>query len=72
MMLISKTRYQAMQEIITDQNQTIRNLQQYIALLETENTALKQCLKFTRSSDIDIDFPNSQKGGFEGSDIFTM
>ena len=72
MMLITKTRYHALQEIITDQNQTIRNLQQYIALLETENKALKQCLKFTRSSDIDIDFPNSQKGGFEGSDIFTM
>ena len=78
-MFISKTRYQALQEIITDQNeiidvqnQTIKNFQQYIALLKTENTALKQCLKFTRSSDNDIDFPNSTKGGFEDSNIFFM
>ena len=69
-MIISKTRYQALQEIIADQNQTIKNLQQYIALLEVENKALKQCLSYC-SSDV-IDFPNSTKGGFEGSDIFTM
>lgn len=76
-MIISKTRYQALQEIIADQNeiidiqnQTIKNLQQYIALLKTENTALKQCLKFTASSD--LDFPNSTKGGFEDSNIFFM
>ena len=69
-MIISKTRYQALQEIIADQNQTIKNLQQYIALLKTENTALKQCLKFSTSSD--LDFPNSTKGGFEDSNIFLM
>lgn len=76
-MLITKTRYQALQEIIADQNeiidvqnQTIKNLQQYIALLKTENKAIKQCLSYSQS-DV-IDFPNSTKGGFEGSDIFTM
>ena len=69
-MFISKTRYQALQEIIADQNQTIQNLQHYIALLKTENKALKQCLKLTESSD--IDFPNSTKGGFEDSNIFLM
>ena len=69
-MWIKKTRYQALQEIIADQNQTIQNLQQYIALLKTENKAIKQCLKFTASSD--IDFPNSTKGGFEDSNIFLM
>lgn len=69
-MLISKITYQALQEIIRDQDQTIKNLQQYIALLEVENKALKQCLSYSQS-DV-IDFPNSTKGGFEGSDIFTM
>lgn len=70
-MIISKTRYQAMQEIIIDQNQTIDTLNSYIALLKKEIRVYKQCLQISRS-DNDIDFPNSQKGGFEGSDIFTM
>lgn len=70
-MIISKTRYQALQEIIADQNTTIQNLKHYIALLETENKALKQCLKYSVSNS-DIDFPNSTKGGFEDSNIFLM
>lgn len=68
-MFIKKTEYQAMQEIIIDQNQTIDTLQHYIALLKKEIRVYKQCLKV---SDNDIDFPNSTKGGFEGSNIFTM
>ena len=70
-MWIKKSNYQALQEIIIDQNQTIDTLQQYIALLKKEVRVYKQCLKIS-VSDNDIDFPNSQKGGFEGSDIFTM
>ena len=70
-MFIKKTEYQAMQEIIIDQNQTIDTLQQYIALLKKEIRVYKQCLRIS-VSDNDIDFPNSTKGGFEGSDIFTM
>lgn len=69
-MLISKTRYQALTAIITDQAETIQHLEQYIALLKTENKALKQCLKCDTSSD--LDFPNSTKGGFEDSNIFLM
>lgn len=70
-MWIKKSNYQALQEIIIDQNQTIDTLQQYIALLKKELRVYKQCLKIS-VSDNDIDFPNSTKGGFEGSDIFTM
>ena len=70
-MLISKTRYHALQAIITEQNHTIQNLNSYIALLKTENKALKQTITYSELVN-DIDFPNSQKGGFEGSDIFTM
>ena len=70
-MWIKKSNYQALQEIIIDQNQTIDTLQQYIALLKKELRAYKQCLKIS-VSDNDIDFPNSKKGGFEDSDIFTM
>lgn len=70
-MWIKKSNYQSLQEIIIDQNQTIDTLQQYIALLKKELRVYKQCLKIS-VSDNDIDFPNSTKGGFEGSDIFTM
>lgn len=70
-MWIKKSNYQALQEIIIDQNQTIDTLQQYIALLKKELRVYKQCLKIS-VSDNDIDFPNSTKGGFEDSDIFTM
>lgn len=70
-MWIKKSNYQALQEIIIDQNQTIDTLQQYIALLKKELRVYKQCLRVS-VSDNDIDFPNSTKGGFEDSDIFTM
>lgn len=70
-MWIKKSNYQALQEIIIDQNQTIDTLQHYIALLKKEIRVYKQCLKIS-VTDNDIDFPNTTKGGFEGSDIFTM
>lgn len=70
-MWIKKSNYQALQEIIIDQNQTIDTLQHYIALLKKEIRVYKQCLKVS-VPDNDIDFPNSTKGGFEDSDIFTM
>lgn len=70
-MWIKKSNYQALQEIIIDQNQTIDTLQQYIALLKKEIRVYKQCLKIS-VSDNDIDFPNTTKGGFEDSNIFTM
>ena len=70
-MWIKKSNYQALQEIIIDQNQTIDTLQHYIALLKKEIRVYKQCLRVS-VFDNDIDFPNSTKGGFEDSDIFTM
>lgn len=70
-MFISKTRYQALQEIIADQNQTIQSLNSYIALLKKENLVYQQL--FNSSDTSDLDFPNSQKGGFfEGSNIFDL
>ena len=71
-MFISKTRYQALQAIITDQNDTISTLNSYINMLKTENQALKMCIRVSAVSADDIDFPNSTKGGFEDSDIFTL
>ena len=70
-MFISKTRYQALQEIIVDQNQTIDTLNNYIALLKKEIRVYKQCLKISANGN-DIDFPNSTKGGFEDSNIFDL
>ena len=70
-MFIKRSTYQALQEIIIDQNQTIDTLNSYIALLKKEIRVYKQCLRISVPA-TDIDFPYSQKGGFEGSDIFTM
>ena len=70
-MFISKTRYQALQEIIADQNQTIQSLNSYIAMLKKENRVYQHLINASDASD--LDFPNSTKGGFfEGSNIFDL
>ena len=69
-MFISKTRYQVLTKIIADQNQTIESLNSCIAMLKKENLHYKHLLNVSKSSD--IDFPNSMKGGFEDSDIFSL
>lgn len=69
-MFISKTRYQALQAIIADQNQTIQSLNSYITMLTKENRVYKHLLTASESSN--LDFPNSTKGGFEDSDIFSL
>ena len=65
-MFIKKTNYQALQEIIIDQNQTIDTLQQYIALLKKEIRVYKQCLKIS-VPDNDIDFPYIQGTNVDGN-----
>ena len=55
------------------------NAQDMITSLNEENRRLKKdltdlqnfCMNFA-SDHKDIDFPNSEKGGFEGSDIFML
>lgn len=59
-MFIRKSTYQALQEIIIDQNQTIDTLNSYIALLKKEIRVYKQCLRIS-VPDNDIDFQTHRK-----------
>jgi hypothetical protein len=60
-------------------NDMIDMLNEENRVLTRENAILKRsltdlqnfCMNFA-SDHNDIDFPNSKKGGFEGSNIFTM
>ena len=62
-MIITKQHYQDLQKTILNKDQLIVKLANQIRKLETD----KQVLKNIINPDImDIDFPNSTKGGFEG------
>ena len=62
-MIITKQHYQDLQQTILNKDQLIVKLMKQIRKLETD----KQVLKNIINPDImDIDFPNSSKGGFEG------
>ena len=62
-MIITKQHYQDLQKTILNKDQLIVKLANQIRKLETD----KQVLKNIINPDImDIDFPNSSKGGFEG------
>ena len=76
-MFISKVRYDALIESMADATKTLHTAYEYIEKLKAENKQLRQdkilLLNMLKGTDpYNIDFPNSQKGGFEGSDIFTM
>lgn len=62
-MIITKQHYQDLQQTILNKDQLIVKLANQIRKLETD----KQVLKNIIEPDImNIDFPNSTKGGFEG------
>lgn len=62
-MIITKQHYQDLQQTILNKDQVIVKLAKQIRKLETD----KQLLKNIINPDImNIDFPNSTKGGFEG------
>ena len=62
-MIITKQHYQDLQQTILNKDQLIVKLAKQIRKLETD----KQLLKNIINPDImNIDFPNSTKGGFEG------
>lgn len=62
-MIITKQHYQDLQQTILNKDQLIVKLMKQIRKLETD----KQVLKNIINPDImNIDFPNSTKGGIEG------
>ena len=86
-MFISRKRYELICEIVVDQDKKIKELQNTIddmkierihtnAIMNRINNERSGLIRFISSKTIksiqDIDFPNSEKGGFEGSDIFEM
>ena len=76
-MFISKLRYDALIETISDSTKTINTAYEYIEKLKAENKQLRTEKVILQNMLRDntpnnIDFPNSTKGGFEDSNIFFM
>lgn len=76
-MWIKKSTYNEMLDLINQQRKEIEDMK--IERIKTESRYQKainmvaSLIRFISSkTDINIDFPNSTKGGFEGSDIFTL
>lgn len=59
-----------MLDLISMQAKEILELHSQVRSLQNDKRLLLNMLKGT--DPFDIDYPNSKKGGFEGSDIFTM
>lgn len=78
-MWISKKTYYRYIKAMNSANDRITSLNEENRILTKENAFLRRsltdlqnfCMNFA-SDHKDIDFPNSEKGGFEGSDIFLM
>ena len=71
-MWISKKTYYRYIKAINSANDMITSLNEENRRLKKDLTDLQNfCMNFA-SDHKDIDFPNSEKGGFEGSDIFLM
>ena len=74
-MFISKIRYDALIETISDSTKTINTAYEYIEKLKAENKQLRTEKVILQNmlrdnTPYNIDFPNSTKGGFEDSNIF--
>lgn len=71
-MLISRKRYELICEIVVDQSKKITRLEEENFKLYEENEFLKYANDQAQSYFNNLDFPNSTKGGFEGSNIFDV
>ena len=79
-MFIRKFTYDSMLDLISMQAKDIIELHDQVRTLksdlkrsQTDLLSLQRfCMNYTVDNPDFIDFPNSKKGGFEGSDIFTM
>ena len=69
-MFIRKFTYDSMLDLISMQAKEILDLHSQVRSLKNDKKILLNMLK--GNDPFDIDFPNSTKGGFEDSDIFTM
>lgn len=71
-MLISRKRYELICEIVVDQDKKIKRLEEEKRRLKRDLNDLQNfCMNYA-ADHTDIDFPNSKKGGFEDSNIFTL
>lgn len=71
-MWISKNTYNRYIQAMEKANARITSLNEENRRLKKDLTDLQNfCMNFA-SDHKDIDFPNSKKGGFEGSDIFML
>ena len=76
MRIMTKQQYDAIVDIVTGQKEIIANKEAEIKKLQAQVDRLSYLLEVSlapaKSQDKYIDFPNSQKGGFEGSNIFEL
>lgn len=76
-MFIRRFRYISMLELIAEQKKVIATYQAYLEKVKQENKQLRTDKVILQNmlrdnNPYNIDFPNSMKGGFEDSDIFTL
>lgn len=74
MRIMTKQQYDAIVDIVTGQKEIIANKEAEIKKLQAQVDRLSYLLEVSLApaKSQQIDFPNSQKGGFEDSNIFEL
>lgn len=74
MRIMTKQQYDAIVDIVTGQKEIIANKEAEIKKLQAQVDRLSYLLEVSLApaKSQDIDFPNTQKGGFEDSNIFLL
>lgn len=73
MKIMTTIQYNAIVDIISDQQKRIEEKESEIKYLKNQIQNLQRILDYSNIKQISIDFPNSQKGGFEDiNSIFLM
>lgn len=80
MKIMSNLQYNAIVDIVAGQKKRIEEMEDKLDDMRSQRDRLQQLLQLyleagaasAAGSASNIDFPNSQKGGFEGSNIFEL
>ena len=74
MRIMTTLQYNAIVDIVAEQKKRIEELEDKLDDMRSQRDRLQQLLELSirAESASNIDFPNSQKGGFEGSNIFEL
>lgn len=79
MKIMTNLQYNAIVDIVLEQKKRIEEMEDKLDDMRSQRDRLQQLLQLyleagaaSAGSASKIDFPNSQKGGFEGSNIFEL